>query len=182
MVNPLQESHAPQEFAASEQVIEITSKISSFEKLADIIESDLSALDPDKLPSDWRDAIVEGQLSFGFVGAKGNVPALTGAVAVTVDAVCQRCLQPFTLPLQTELRLQFGGEHSGAGDEYEVWELGSKELCPADLIEEALIMTIPLVAMHNDDSNCVKVDVSENEVEKMALPFASLKTQMDKEN
>ena len=108
------------------------------------------------------------------------MPALTGTVAVTVDAVCQRCLQPFALPLHAELRLQFGGEQGAAGDEYEVWELDNKDLCPADLIEEALIMTIPFAAMH--DANCVKVDVSENEVEKMALPFANLKMQMDKEN
>ena len=175
MGNPLQERRAPQELAASGQVIEIASKISDFEKLTEIVESDLSALDPDKLPPDWRDAVVAGQLGFGFVAAQASV---AGQVAVTIDAVCQRCLQPFAVPLKAELRLVFGEECDG----FEVWELDDKDVCPADLIEEALIMTIPFVATHDDDVSCAAVSAADEKAEKMTLPFANLKVQMDKED
>ncbi|MGI9272960.1 MAG: YceD family protein [Woeseiaceae bacterium] len=175
MGNPLQERRTPQELAASGQVIEITNKIGDFEKLAGIVESDLSALDPDKLPPGWRDTVVAGQLGFGFVGAQASVE---GQVAVTIDAVCQRCLQLCAVPLQAELRLVFEEECDG----FDVWELDEKDVCPADLIEEALIMTIPFAAMHDDDANCVQVSVAEDRAEKMTLPFADLKAQMDREN
>ena len=183
MGNPLQERRAPQELAASGQVIEITNKISDFERLSEIVATDLSALDPDKLPLDWRAAIVAGQLSFGFLAAQTAVATLTGQVTATIDAVCQRCLQPFALPLKADLQVLFGKEEEVeevAG--FEVWELDEKEVSPADLVEEALIMAIPFVAMHEDDATCVPVDASDDEVEKKTLPFANLKAQMDSEN
>ena len=179
MSNPLQERRAPQELAASGQVIEFTNKISDFEQLTTIVAADLSALDPDKLPPDWRDAIVAGQLNFGFLGAQSAVPTLTGQVKATIFAVCQRCLEPVALPLIADLQLLFGDGERVEG--FEVWELDGNDICPADLVEEALIMAIPFVAMHEDDANCVKADASD-EVEKMTLPFADLKAQMESEN
>ncbi len=181
---PLQERRAPQDLAASGQVIEIADQIGSFKRLAEIVAADLAALDPDKIPPDWRDRTVAGQLSFGFVDAQGNVPALAGQVAVTIDVVCQRCLAPFALPINAELRLLFDGDQamSKDGEEYEVWELDEDELCPADLVEEALIMAIPLVAMHDGDVNCVRAKASPRFAEKMTMPFANLQAQMDKEN
>jgi uncharacterized metal-binding protein YceD (DUF177 family) len=184
MGNPLQDRRAPLELAASGQVIEISNKISYFQGLAEIVEADLGALDPDKLPPGWRDAIVVGRLSFGFVAAHGQVATLMGQVAVTIHAVCQRCLRPCVLPLQVELRLLFGDESlSGESDDgFEVWDLDDGEVCPADLIEEALIMAIPLVAMHDDDAACISVPVSDEKVQRMATPFASLKARLESEN
>ena len=192
MGDPLQQRRAPQELAASRQVIEINNKITNFERLAEIVEADLSALDPDKLSPDWRDATVQGQLSFGFAAAQGNVPAVAGhnvpavegRVAVTTDAVCQRCLRPFALPLKAELRLLFGEEQTaGEGyDGYEVWELDGDDVCPTDLIEEALILALPIVAMHVGDADCSPMVVADEKVVKMTLPFVNLKTQMDSEN
>ncbi len=184
MGDPLQQRRAPQELAASRQVIEINNKITNFERLAEIVEADLSALDPDKLSPDWRDATVRGQLSFGFAAAQGNVPAVEGHVTVTTDAVCQRCLRPFALPLKADLRLLFGKEQTaGEGyDDYEVWELDGDDVCPADLVEEALIMALPFVAMHVGDADCSPMVVADEKAVKTTLPFVNLKTQLDSEN
>lgn len=180
MGNPLQERRAPQELAAIGQVIEITSKVGDFEQLSEIVAADLSALDPDKLPPDWRNTVVAGRLSFGFQAAQSTVPVLTGQVIATIFAVCQRCLQAFALPLAADLQLQFGEDEGLEG--FEVWELDDKDVCPADLVEEALIMTIPFVTMHADDATCQAQDASDNEAEKMTLPFANLKAQMKRKN
>jgi len=184
MGNPLQECRAPQDFAARGQVIEIADEISGFERLAEIVAMDLAALDPDKIPPDWRGRTVAGQLSFDFIDAQGSVPALKGQVAVTIDAVCQRCLTAFALPLNAELRLLFDGDQAVSvdGEEYEVWEFDEDEVCPADIVEEALIMAMPFVAMHDGEANCVRAAVSPEVEEKMTTPFANLKAQMDKEN
>ena len=182
MGNPLQDRRTPQDFAVSGQVIEISEKIGNFERLAEIIEADLGALEPDRLPRDWRESPVDGQLSFGFTGAQGGVPALEGQVVATIHAVCQRCLEPFRLPLAVKLRLLFGAEQSAGDGGYEVWELKEDKLCPADVVEEALIMAMPFSAMHDFDTQCVKAVAVEDRAEKMVRPFADLKSQMGKEN
>ena len=184
MGNLLQERRTPQEFAANGQVIEITGKIGDFEQLTNVVTADLGALDPDKIPSDWRDREVAGQLGFGFIDAEGKVAALEGQVTATIDAVCQRCVLPFALPIVAELRLQFGGEQAVEkdGEEFEVWELDGDDLCPAELVAEALVMAIPFVAMHDGDANCVAIDAPGEAEEKMTMPFANLKAQMKQEN
>lgn len=182
MGNPLQDRRTPQDFAASGQVIEISEKIGNFERLAEIVEADLGALEPDRLPRHWRDSPIDGQLRFGFIDAQGGVPALEGQVVATINAVCQRCLEPFRLPLAVELRLLFGAEQSAGDGGYEVWELKEDKLCPADLVEEVLIMAMPYSAMHDFDVHCVKADAVEDRAEKTVRPFADLKSQMDREN
>jgi len=105
MGNPLRDRRPLADLAARGQVVEIADKIGSFDRLARILEADLSALDPDKIPPGWRDAEVIGRLEFGFADAQQRLVALEGAVEVTVDAVCQRCLQPLKLTLYSALRL-----------------------------------------------------------------------------
>ena len=185
MVNPLRDRRTPRELAASGQVIEISEKISSFGRLAKIVRGDLETLDPDKLPPDWRDAVVEAQLSFGFADAQQRFPALEGTVAVTIDAVCQRCLEPMQLPLAAELRLLFTDAENDAGhtEEFEVWEMEEERLRPLDLVEEVLIMSMPISALHVDDAVCVEPDTDEEASEKGTIrPFADLKSQMENEN
>ncbi len=186
MVNPLRDRRSPSEWAASGQVIEITEKLGNFERLAGIVRADLETLEPDRMPSRWRDAAITGRLTFGFVDAQQRMPALEGRLEATVDVVCQRCLEPFGLPLETDLRLLFGaGPTDLAGDEgyegYEVWELDEERLRPLDLVEEVLIMALPLAALHADDAACAGPATEATEQVSTTRPFASLKAQMDDE-
>jgi uncharacterized metal-binding protein YceD (DUF177 family) len=184
MGNPLRDRRTPSELAASGQVIEFTEKISEFEQLAGIIADDLETLDPDKLPPDWRDKVVAGRLSFGFADAHKHLPMLQGKVAATVDGVCQRCLGAMQLPLVLELRLLFGSDESAAlsDDGYEFWELEEDKLRPLDLVEEALIMAMPLTAMHVDNKVCVAPGKCEEDPGEKLRPFALLKSQMGNDN
>ena len=153
-------------------------------KLAGIVEADLGSLDPDKLPPAWRDTVVTGQLSFGFAAAQGGAPALQGQVTAKIDAVCQRCLEAMQLPLVVDLQLLFGEDASvPAGDgSYEVWELEEEELRLLDLVEEALIMAMPLAAMHVDSKTCHGPEVVEDDRGERIQPFAALKSRMEEEN
>jgi uncharacterized metal-binding protein YceD (DUF177 family) len=184
MRNPLRERRAPSEWAASGQVIDFAEQVGNFKRLAEIIGKDLETLDPEKRPANWRDAPVTGCLSFGFADAQERVPALEGSVTATVDAVCQRCLEPFRLPLNVELRLLFtaGSNDSVEGEVYEVWELEDDRLRPLDLVEEALVMAMPLAALHVDAAAC-KAPTGEKPAESSTTrPFASLRAQMEDEN
>ena len=183
MGNPLRDRRTPLELAASGQVIDFSNKIGDFEQLERIVEGDLEALDPDKLPSGWRDSEIRGQLSFGFADAQNGLPMVQGEVSGTIDAVCQRCLGPLKLPLSVELKLMFTDEASAsAGDsDFEVWELEEETLRPLELVEEAIIMAMPLAAMHKDES-CHGPDAEDSGAGEKVRPFAALKAQMDNEN
>ncbi|MBT5862217.1 MAG: hypothetical protein HOH37_04895 [Gammaproteobacteria bacterium] len=180
MGDPLQDQCTVIELASSGQVIEISNKISYFDGLASIVEADLTALSPDKIPVGWRDSDVHGELQFGFAGIEKNLPMVTGSARVTVDAVCQRCLEPMQFEVQIEPKLLLlSSEQSVDGyDEFEVWELAETELRPKDIVEELLIMALPLSAMHNKTADCKVLSVNDEGREELVRPFATLRSQM----
>ena len=184
MGNPLRDRRTPQEFAAGGQIIDFDDKIGVFERLAEIVETDLSALDDGKIPAGWRDRTVSGRLSFGFADAQQGLPQLEGRVATTVDAVCQRCLEPVELELSADLKLLFGGDATQAEDEsgFEVWELDEETVRPLDIVDEALVMAVPLTVLHEDDETCTAPDEVVEEGRDTIRPFAALKAQMEKDN
>jgi len=185
MGNPLCERRSAAEWSADLQVIEIAKKVCDFETLGAIVEADLAALDAAKIPAGWRDAEVTGQLEFGFADAQRKLPRVSCRVEVTVDAVCQRCLEAFRLPLEAEadlllLRLE---QDADGYDEYEVWELEEKLLRPQDIVEEMLIMALPFSAMHAESAACKALSPQAVEsAEKMTTPFAALREQMAEDN
>lgn len=188
MGNPLRDRRTAAELASDGQVIEIAGKISSFESLASIVEADLVALDSDKIPSGWRDCAVLGELQFGFADEKRRIPMVSGRATADVAAVCQRCLQPFQLQLEIEPKLLLLEMQQAADgyDDYEVWELDEQTLQPQDIVEELLIMAMPLSAMHDNVADCkvlLSADLSDDPsdddgTEKLVKPFAALRSQM----
>lgn len=184
MGNPLRDRRTPSELAARGQVVEFEEKVSEFNRLSAMLEGELATLETDKLPDGWRNAPVSGRLSFGFADAQDAVAMLEGHVAATIDTVCQRCLEPFQLPLAVELRLMFGDEESVAqsGADFEVWELDDETLRPLDVVDEVLVMAMPLAAMHVDSPACRPADAVEAVGKQNIRPFASLKAQMDSKN
>jgi uncharacterized metal-binding protein YceD (DUF177 family) len=184
MGNPLRDRRTAAELASVGQVIEFTDKVSSFEGLAAIVEADLAALDPARMPSDWRESAVSGQLQFGFVDVAGRFPMVSGNATTHVVAVCQRCLEPFRLKLSVELTLLLvDAEQIVDGyEEFEVWELDEPALRPQDIVEELLIMAMPFSAMHDRMAECkafLPAEASDDEgVQDLKRPFAALRSQM----
>jgi len=180
MGNTLRDRRTASEWATVGQVIEIAEKLEGFEQLASIVEADLGALGADKIPPNWRDSMVAGRLAFGFADAQGRVPAVDCELAVTIDAVCQRCLATFELALETEARLLLLelDETADGYDEYEVWELEESTLRPKDIVEELLIMAMPFAAMHVDSAACRALSAEADGEEDTTRPFAALRAQM----
>ena len=184
MSNPLRDRRPVTELTAAGQIIEFAEKISTFKGLAAILEADLAALDPDKMPTAWREYLVSGALQFGFADAAGRISKLTGSADATVAAVCQRCLKPFELKLriEPELLLLDAEEVVDGFDDIEVWELDEHAVRPQDIVEELLIMAMPLSAMHDNTTECkalLSADLSADEkVEELVNPFAELRSQM----
>lgn len=181
MGSPLRDRRPLAELADRRQVIEIKEKVGDFQRLAGIVEADLGTLDPAKLPRGWREAAVKGRLEFGFLDARERLVVLEGEVSATIDAVCQRCLEPFRLELSSELHLlpMAAQDGSFAEETLEVWELDDETICPADVVEEALIMALPFAAVHEDPAVCKEFESSSSDEVQTTRPFAGLKSQLD---
>lgn len=188
MGNPLQECRTAAKFASVGQLIEFTEKLSSFEGLAAIVEADLAALDPEKRPTGWRDSAICGELKFGYSDASGGLPTVSGKATATLEAVCQRCLEPFQLTLNIEPNLLLLNEEQAdeGYTEFEVWELDEAMLQPLDIVEELLIMAMPFSAMHDKMADCraflpddTSNDASsDTPADDLLKPFAALRSQM----
>ncbi len=184
MANPLRDRRTAAEWAAGGQVIEIAEKLGSFEQLAAVVEADLVALGSDKMPAHWRDSLIAGRLEFGFADDRRQIPMVRCEATVTVDAVCQRCLEAFRLPLEVEaslLLLEFEQTVEGYA-ELEVWELEHKDLRPQDIVEELLIMALPFSAKHVDSASCKALYSEPREREEKTKPFAGLRAQMTQDH
>jgi uncharacterized protein len=86
----------------------------------------------------------------------GSVAA-TLELDTTVELMCQRCLEPFAQPIKERLELMLvEPEASGAStpEGYEPVELDNGRLLPAGLIEDELIVAIPLVPKHARIEDC----------------------------
>ena len=68
-----------------------------------------------------------------------------------------------------------------AGDDFEPWELEDEKVCPAEIVEEVLIMAMPLSAMHENAAACRVYEPAEEEVQQTTRPFATLKAQLDQD-
>ncbi len=180
MGNPLQECRTAAELASVGQVIEFAEKIGSFDKLSEIVEADLAALEADKVPPSWRDSIVRGELQFGFIVAVGGIPTVTGSASAKVDAVCQRCLEPFRqeLSIEPKLLLVRHGDSVNEFEDYEVWELEEEALRPQDIVEELLIMALPFSATHDNMEDCKAFASDDDNATGLRRPFAALASQM----
>ena len=181
MANPLTDRARPEQLAANGQVLETKGKLSDFERLREIVKADLASLTSSARPKKWRHAPIDIRLAFGWADARRQVPALEGRISARIDAVCQRCLEPFELSLNAQLKLllQIPGGDATAFEEYEIWETADDTVRPLDIVDEALIMAMPLSPSHDDAGMCGPL------AEKMLpedsgtiRPFADLKSRM----
>ena len=183
MANPLTDRAAPAQLAASGQVIETQGKLSDLHLLKEIVEAEMAGLATAAVPKKWRHAPIDIRLAFGWADARHEIPALEGQISAKIDAVCQRCLEPFELSLNAQLKLLLlapCGEAT-AFEEYEIWEIAEDTVRPLDIVDEALIMAMPLSPAHDDASMCGPLaEKLQSGESKMVRPFADLKSQMSK--
>lgn len=97
------------------------------------------------------------ELHFG-VDEQGTCYA-RGHLNTRVKMICQRCMQPVTLPIDSEVALGFVSSDDQArnlGPEYEPCMVGNDPLALAELVEDELILALPIVALH-EESSCAPI-------------------------
>lgn len=78
-----------------------------------------------------------------------------GNITATVQAICQRCLEPFACKIVCPVNLAFVATEEEANDlpeEYEPVFCTDGEFSLQQLIEDELILALPIVFRHDDDS------------------------------
>jgi hypothetical protein len=185
MTNLLIDSALPAQLAESSQVIETQVKLSDVQRLRELVETDLANLIPTKIPQEWQHGTIDIKLAFGWADINRQIPALEGKVSTTIIAVCQRCLEPFKLTLNAQLKLMLLTPSCDviAFEKYEIWEIVEDTVRPIEIVDEVLIMAMPLSVVHEDYVDCGPLvkKLLAKELDK-TRPFADLKLQMSSLN
>ncbi len=114
--------------------------LADLDRLAELLYSGESARAPGGI-----------QVSFEFGSNEYGVPMLAGRLSARLELECQRCLGALELPLDLELRLLIDASDEVVRDsslDSLYSEAGYVDVY--DVIEDELILAIPLVARHED--------------------------------
>ena len=147
------------EVAKNQETLSGEIPVSSYERLADILDQKVE--NPQKLTY---------QLSGSTT--KLHLPSLDLTIDAELPLICQRCLSTMQLKLSLSYEYVISesepGEFEGSDDID--WLEMSREMNVNELIEDELLMAIPLAPTHNEDCKPVKHESGEKH-----NPFAALK-------
>jgi uncharacterized protein len=108
---------------------------------------------------------------------------LSGQLETRVTLVCQRCLAPLKLPLTVPVRLGLVRSERQAErlpEEYDPVLAPAEGVAIAELVEDELILALPLVPLHSDLQQCqANGFVLPQAKAQKAQPFAALATLMN---
>ena len=100
------------------------------------------------------DGRVEGQVGFG---REQGFAAADVTAAATLRFTCQRCLGPVSRHVESQSRVMIVGSEEEGGrvpPEFETVLAPEGRLRLADLIEEELLLALPIAPRHDDAADC----------------------------
>ena len=127
-----------------------------------------------EIASNKKDNVIV-ELSFYLENDK--TPCIDGIIKLDIVLPCQRCLEELHIALNINFTLAFV-RHEEQGEEldshYEIYVTEKDELKTIDLISDEILLSIPMVPMH--DYDCI-IKINEQEIVegKSENPFAILK-------
>lgn len=121
------------------------------------------------------------ELSFSVSESKHRI--VTGRVKTKASMVCQRCLEAVSVPLESDVALAMVWTEEEAKhlpSSYDPWVVASDQADVYDIVEEELLLALPVVAFHDyecvDKSLLRSGDVVQPEPAKSNNPFQVLAT------
>lgn len=107
-------------------------------------------------------------------------------VTAAPEVICQRCMQPMRWPVDVKSRVALVSDYDAAGKvpaEMEVFLVEGDSVSVRDLVDEEVMLALPHVARHDEDSDCAGRELTlpgqESDAEDAAdaqvqKPFAQL--------
>jgi uncharacterized protein len=123
--------------------------------------------------SDWQSRKIS--FEFEFSRDELEIPMLVGKLETNLQLECQRCLKPIDWPLKLDVRLMIDASDEMVNDRSvdTIYSDGG-QIDISAVVEDELILAIPLVAMHEDTACNENWQVSESETAVKENPFAVL--------
>lgn len=122
----------------------------------------------------------QGQVAVTLEGSGNHdLYFIAGRLRATVELICQRCLAPLLLPLAVDLRLVPVHSEAQAAELAEGFEpllAPETQVVVAEMVEDELILALPLVPLHADLRQCEMNGFTAPQAEPPPNPFAVLST------
>ena len=126
----------------------------------------------------------EAVAMFHFLRVAEDVPACELSVETVADLRCERCLETFRHPIASEVRIAFvpeGSAEDRVPEGFEAVPIGSELLSLSGLVEDELLLSLPVVALHPEGTPCAERGAQDRgnaggtERSGTQRPFAGLK-------
>jgi uncharacterized metal-binding protein YceD (DUF177 family) len=111
-----------------------------------------------------------------------SMPHVSGEVRTSFFLACQNCLQTIIKKIELPINLILcdRDREDDSNNKYDYWEILGDSISMHNLIEEILILSVPLYTKHEAEKECLVF--SETEVtdgETLHSPFSDLKNQLN---
>ncbi len=121
-------------------------------------------------------------VSLNFDKDEVGQPRVMGRLTATLQLQCQRCMQTMGLPVSVDIHLGIVRTQKQAEslpDNYDPLLVSDEPMTAADIVEDELILALPLVALHEiKDCPAVNAQAGRDEQDEVAArrenPFAVL--------
>jgi uncharacterized protein len=122
---------------------------------------------------------VRGRVHFGRAA---GIPIAELTMSGTARLACQRCLGPLDIPVETTARVGLIGaeaDMSRVPDDLEPMLAREGRISVGEIVEEELLLTLPIVPLHDEDADeCVVAPsaplVTDEQQEETQRPFEGL--------
>ncbi|WP_172597654.1 YceD family protein [Sulfuriflexus mobilis] len=156
MKDRLPEHIEPLRLARSGRVLQGVLPLSRMARLMDSIDADTGG-------------DVEVELSFAINDR--HVPCVRGHLRTAVGLQCQRCMQEMSWPVDNQFELlivESEAEAEQLGEECEVLLLDEQLISLSDLVEDEILLSLPIVPKHQAGTACADNARSSEAVEEIA--------------
>lgn len=117
------------------------------------------------------------EATFGF-GREDGREVVSGRIEGRLTLVCQRCLGGVEVPVAVQVdlvRVASAIEAAAVEGNHDPFVAPNREVALAELVEDELILVLPLVPMHQGDAECAaRAVVPTGEDRRRDNPFAAL--------
>ncbi|MEE9343349.1 MAG: YceD family protein [Gammaproteobacteria bacterium] len=106
-----------------------------------------------------------------------QLPVMRGSVSGKIALVCQRCMDQMSFDLDVSFLLALmtsANETTELPEGYESLLISGESVALSDLIEDEIILSLPLISAHPDEEQCQAFVEHRNTTQKEISPFAVL--------
>ena len=146
------------------------------------LEGEFSANDLPRLSASVEAVNSSLYATLQFTQDESRQPLVKGEASISVDAICQRCLDPVSIEIKAAIALQviWSEDHiANVSPDYEPWTVVDKIADLAVVIEDEILLALPIVNYHDPDEctgSAFDPKAATNDVEAVSdSPFSILK-------